>query len=231
MLVFVFRLVLTRKLNLLQKALSECGYTWKSYCLSPKQIGIPNSRTRFYMACERTSRFAELSEVIMEFPEAGDMERPRRKISEYLLKIETVEDLLISKEMLEKKWAGTLPVVTPNDDLTYCFTSLYSRQVHQSTGSVLLMDTDDNTKTALTKASFVEAPDKTAFFGKIRKFSPEELLRIFGFPDNFKFPEELNLRLRWKLVGNSLSVSVVSLLLKDLILNSNLYLNHKTALI
>ena len=29
------------------------GYRWKSYMVSPIQLGIPNNRTRFYMLCER----------------------------------------------------------------------------------------------------------------------------------------------------------------------------------
>lgn len=43
----------------------------------------------------------------------------------------------------------------------------------------------------------------------VRRFSPEEITRLLHFPGEFRFPEELSLRKRWHLAGNSLSVVAV----------------------
>jgi DNA (cytosine-5)-methyltransferase 1/tRNA (cytosine38-C5)-methyltransferase len=43
----------------------------------------------------------------------------------------------------------------------------------------------------------------------VRRFSPEEITRLLHFPDGFRFPDELSLRKKWHLAGNSLSVVAV----------------------
>lgn len=43
----------------------------------------------------------------------------------------------------------------------------------------------------------------------IRRFSPQEILRFLGFPDDFQIPHEIPLQKAWRLVGNSLSVPAV----------------------
>jgi DNA (cytosine-5)-methyltransferase 1/tRNA (cytosine38-C5)-methyltransferase len=48
---------------------------------------------------------------------------------------------------------------------------------------------------------------------KIRYFSPEEILRILGFPNSFSLPTQLSRRQLWKLIGNSLSIEPVRLML------------------
>jgi DNA (cytosine-5)-methyltransferase 1/tRNA (cytosine38-C5)-methyltransferase len=44
---------------------------------------------------------------------------------------------------------------------------------------------------------------------EVRRFAPEEIVRLLHFPDGFRFPAALPLRRRWHLVGNSLSVAAV----------------------
>jgi site-specific DNA-cytosine methylase len=43
-----------------------------------------------------------------------------------------------------------------------------------------------------------------------RRFSPDEVLRILGFPGSFRFPAELGVERRWRLAGNSLAVPAVA---------------------
>ncbi|NJC89248.1 MAG: DNA methyltransferase [Desulfuromonas sp.] len=49
-----------------------------------------------------------------------------------------------------------------------------------------------------------------------RRFAPHEIARLLGFPETFRFPEELPLRKRWHLLGNSLSVVAVRDVLEEL---------------
>jgi site-specific DNA-cytosine methylase len=52
--------------------------------------------------------------------------------------------------------------------------------------------------------------------GKYRRFSPEEVLRLLGFPESFQFAEGLALRKKWSLAGNSLSIPVIKYLIEHL---------------
>ncbi len=42
-----------------------------------------------------------------------------------------------------------------------------------------------------------------------RYFSPDEILRLHGFPPDFVFPDGLSSRTRWRLAGNSVHVACV----------------------
>ena len=46
--------------------------------------------------------------------------------------------------------------------------------------------------------------------GRLRRFTPHELLRLLGFPERCRLPSSLDDRRRYKLVGNSLSVVAVT---------------------
>jgi site-specific DNA-cytosine methylase len=47
----------------------------------------------------------------------------------------------------------------------------------------------------------------------VRRFSPAEIARLMGFREHFRWPTELGQRARYRLLGNSLSVTVVRALL------------------
>lgn len=51
---------------------------------------------------------------------------------------------------------------------------------------------------------------------RLRYFSPEELLHIFGFPETISYPSTVTNRKMYELIGNSLSVTVAGSLLKFL---------------
>jgi hypothetical protein len=55
------------------------------------------------------------------------------------------------------------------------------------------------------------------YSGQLRRFLPSELLCLFGFPSNFEFPDGINLEHQYKLIGNSINVTLVSLLIKELL--------------
>jgi len=47
---------------------------------------------------------------------------------------------------------------------------------------------------------------------RLRYFTPREIAGLLGFPSNFNFPASTPLRHRYRVLGNSLSVTVVSFL-------------------
>ena len=52
---------------------------------------------------------------------------------------------------------------------------------------------------------------------RLRYFSPSEICLLLGFPPEFSFPDSVTLKQQYKVLGNSLSVSVVGLLVLSLI--------------
>jgi tRNA (cytosine38-C5)-methyltransferase len=216
-------------LSLWHECLHDCGYTYEEYLLSPTQLKIPNHRTRYYMICERSNRFQcrtrhkedlNVSPLPGCIPDSEFADKKVRPISFYLntneIGTKEFEDLKIPDCVFEKKWAKQLPVVSPLDRATHCFTAAYGRQIHRATGSLLLMDSSRATSIADTP---LDRTDMTQYKSKLRRFSPRELLRIFCFPDDLKFPDDISLEHQYKLIGNSVNVCVIShvasFLLKD----------------
>jgi site-specific DNA-cytosine methylase len=50
----------------------------------------------------------------------------------------------------------------------------------------------------------------------VRRFTPREVARLMGFPDSFRLPDFCSRRQLWNMLGNSLSVPVVTWLLRHI---------------
>ena len=51
---------------------------------------------------------------------------------------------------------------------------------------------------------------------ELRYFSPAEISRLLGFPPQFSFPSTVTVEQQYKVLGNSLNVSMVGLLIVSL---------------
>lgn len=124
---------------------------------------------------------------------------------------EYLKSFTLTYEELQKPWAHNLSIVSPYDIETYCFTSGYSRIHHRASGSYLLMN--GKSPLAIDK---LDRSDMTKYDQQIRKFAPEELLLLFGFPSSYRFPDDINLSQRFRLIGNSISIYVVEIMVREL---------------
>ena len=218
--------------------LNECGYTFEEYMLNPTQFGIPNNRMRYYMVAERSDRFGSDTGLRREcrtsLPSNNDCGTITtsdsedviiRSLSNYIQKLDEKERVqyLIPEQVFESAWAKDIPIVCPLDRVTHCFTAGYGRQIHRSTGSLLLFnnnndDDDENHRNKPVADDPIDRTDMTIYKGKLRRFTEKELATLFGFPPSFVFPDELSLDHRYKLIGNSVNVKVISSLLQYLLL-------------
>lgn len=89
-------------------------------------------------------------------------------------------------DTLVRRYGGALDIVAADDPraCAACFTAAYGRS-HVRSGSYL--QTRDG----------------------LRRFSPREILRLLGFPDQFTFPPDTPTVQAWRHLGNSLSVFAV----------------------
>ncbi|KAK7246734.1 hypothetical protein RIF29_41604 [Crotalaria pallida] len=104
---------------------------------------------------------------------------------------------------LIERWGSAMDVVYPDSKRCCCFTKSYYRYV-KGTGSLLAtVQTKTRDKTSLKEQC-------------LRYFTPREVANLHSFPEDFEFPEQISLKQRYALLGNSLSIAVVAPLLKYL---------------
>ncbi|XP_020521337.1 tRNA (cytosine(38)-C(5))-methyltransferase isoform X1 [Amborella trichopoda] len=112
---------------------------------------------------------------------------------------------------LIERWGSAMDIVYPDSRRCCCFTKSYYRYV-KGTGSLL---------------ATVRVQRKQPLDGKVelselglRYFTPREVANFHSLPENFEFPEHINMKQRYALLGNSLSVAVVAPLLRYLFTDS-----------
>lgn len=104
-----------------------------------------------------------------------------------------------------------MDIVTRDDENSCCFTGGYFRY-SKGTGSML---------TILSRNEFnnIENNIPDTDINRLlhlRYFTPNEIARVMMFPDEFKFPEHITKKQRYKMLSNSINIYVVSLLISYL---------------
>lgn len=190
--------------KLMTDTITSLGYQFREFLISPTDLGIPNSRTRYYLVAVQ-SIFPLKSDLTLGVPEfidacqrcyevfmGNDYRNLQAKcISEYLEQDVGPEYYLHQEEL---KYLPVMDVVNMYSKRSCCFTKGYSR-LYQGTGSLIKLDNE-----------------------QIRLFTPKEVCNLMCFPPKFKFPDEVTNRQRYKLLGNSVNVEVVSFVLKCMFL-------------
>ncbi|KAJ2766866.1 hypothetical protein IWQ56_003549 [Coemansia nantahalensis] len=214
--------------TVLLRQLVRSGYRFEEFLLNPLQLCIPNSRTRYYLLAKRDAAPQECPDD-REFPAdfrhtvpgAGMIEPPADDAGrvDFERGIWHHDEVRQVKHYLEEQppapagWPR-LPqkildrhsyvhdVVTPEDRRTCCFTKSYTHYA-EGTGSVL--------QTHGTVGVDPMVRENT------RYFTPREVANLMGFPAAFSFPGGTSTKQQYRLLGNSLSVSVVAVLVDYLL--------------
>lgn len=168
--------------------LEDLGYQVAEHECCPTDLGIPNRRPRYYLAATTDSSL-----------EPDGLRMPRKAIAQIVgdfIDDSSPGEFELGEEEYEKYVQG-LNIVTPESRTSTCFTSAYGRSLTKS-------------------GSYLQQGDR-----KVRRFSPLEVSRFLGFQEStgsqsFFFPETLDARQLWKLLGNSISVTIVREILSQL---------------
>ncbi|KAJ2712441.1 hypothetical protein H4R19_002752 [Coemansia spiralis] len=212
----------------LLRQLVRVGYRFEEYLLNPLQLCIPNSRTRYYLLAKRDAAPRDCADDC-EFPahfrhsvpgaqmiepptdDAGRVDFEHgiwhhdkvQQVSHYLeqLSPDQASQFRLPEKILERH-SYVHDVVTPEDRRTCCFTKSYTHYA-EGTGSVL--------QTHGTVGVDPMRPDNS------RYFTPREVANLMGFPAAFSFPGDTTTKQKYRLLGNSLSVSVVAVLVDYLL--------------
>lgn len=162
---------------------------------------------------ERLSALATL-EVCWSHAEDARKVEVQRPIQDYLEHTSAepcdgdVAELIVGRNLLQKSFAPGLSYVQPSGTKSFCFTGHYGKVMHKSSGSLLYVD----------DGAPVNRTDLPSAHGRIRLFDPKEILNFLGFPKDFSLGRDLALRHRYKVVGNSIAVTVAADLLRFLLL-------------
>ncbi|KAJ2356531.1 hypothetical protein GGF43_002010 [Coemansia sp. RSA 2618] len=213
--------------NLLLQLIRE-GYRYEEYLLNPLQLCYPNSRTRYYLLAKRLAQPVGMAPFVKHplcfkydvpgtglIPPAVDTESrvdfekgvwnhdEVRQINEFMENLSDAESAKyrLSQKTLEKH-GYVHDVVTPNDRRTCCFTKGYTHYA-EGTGSIL------QTEGVVGKDPMTVE--------NTRYFTPREVANLMGFPAEFSFPEGTSNKQKYRVLGNSLSVSIVSVLMDYLV--------------
>ena len=199
-------------------SLEKHRYHVKEYVgLSPEtMLGVPVKRPRYYLLARR-EKFGSFDINSFESPSVED-------IAKYL-DGEIEIGLEIEKKKIEKYWKFFDVVnVASSRNVASTFTSGYGKTVFS--GSYILFDNCDiakrdvhaNNAYRLVKDDNSESDEQFAerVSRSMRYFSPRELCRLHGIKEQFVFPSSLSKRQQYKLIGNGISVNVVSKLLEYL---------------
>ena len=195
--------------NLLCDTLSRFGYQVREYILTPLELGIPNNRERYFLTAKRQKTISERMPLVRSLR----LKIPYRQteISEYLQ--DDCSEFLVPENYLQSLHEYKYDVVNPNSKSSATFTKAYGGKHMKGTGSLL------QTKEFDSEFSSSSIPDLIRI--GVRFFTPSEVARLHCFPSDFHFPSELTSKQKYMLLGNSLNVSVVSMLLKRLLIPAN----------
>lgn len=127
----------TRKL--LVDKLKALGFSIKEFLISPTQIGVPNSRLRYYLLAKKGT-FSnspcnqEITTHVTDLLQAQDTPNGSRTIGDYLdAAAEDLTEFELSDKVLLKH-AELLDIVQRHSDRSCCFTKAYGRYV-EGTGT------------------------------------------------------------------------------------------------
>uniref|UniRef100_A0A0N5ADS5 tRNA (Cytosine(38)-C(5))-methyltransferase n=1 Tax=Syphacia muris TaxID=451379 RepID=A0A0N5ADS5_9BILA len=208
--------------------LTGARFAFEEFILSPLQIGIPNSRPRYYLLARRDSETADFKgELCTEFPKELGLDRFRTcSVAEFIEN--NVDDCTndLNLSTLAQTISGLDLVASPSKQ-TACFTKSYSVYLKGS-GSLLVTAPELQTEAPkeqilklLESANELEKQALISSFG-LRFFTWREVASLLGFPKSFTKPKEISNKQMYHAFGNSISIYVVSALLKYLLRNNSI---------
>ncbi|XP_075408564.1 tRNA (cytosine(38)-C(5))-methyltransferase isoform X1 [Tenrec ecaudatus] len=162
--------------------------------------------------------------VLFKLETTQDIDRKHQQNSD--LSVQTLKEFLepdidlhqyFLPPRLLRRYALIFDIVTPTCRRSMCFTKSYGSFV-EGTGSVLQTSEDvqvEHIYKSLNTLSEEEKATKLLLL-KLRYFTPKEIANLLGFPPEFGFPENVTVKQRYRLLGNSLNVHIVAKLIKIL---------------
>lgn len=206
-------------------ALQRAGFELQEFLLSPTEIGVPNSRLRYYCLARKSKPFTFKTETILErLPSTVNESKKCKTIEEALKDVEPPKDVdytpfLLSDDILLKR-LRVLDIKYPSSRTTNCFTKAYTHYA-EGTGSIFCPVDEKQANTVFDeiKKSTLSSEGQLIKLKslKMRYFTPQEVAKLMSFPSEFTFPDETTAKQRYRVLGNSINVAIVGKLIEFLV--------------
>uniref|UniRef100_A0A336LUK9 tRNA (cytosine(38)-C(5))-methyltransferase n=1 Tax=Culicoides sonorensis TaxID=179676 RepID=A0A336LUK9_CULSO len=216
------------------KVLENNGYYYQEFIISPTELGVPNTRHRYYCLARKFKEFKFKSkEILRQLPDHTPQEVDPIKTFLESDGPEKLTEYLLPAKILSSRYK-VFAISTPDSMNSMCFTKAYTHYL-EGTGSIFT-SIDENEvekvfdlllnrgveskpgnkklKSDLELEETSEDPLKLLKPLKLRYFTPKEVSRLMKFPESFSFPEGVTRKQKYRLLGNSINVAVVSELIK-----------------
>lgn len=203
-------------------ALIKSGFHYQEFLLSPTEIGIPNTRFRYYCLARRNKPFSFKTNGILERLPNKTHEIVCPTIGDFLPSlIEDNTEYLLSDEILTKR-ANLLDITHFTSTNTRCFTKAYTHYA-EGTGSIFCPMTEKYLKDIFNEIQNNSLSEEEKLVKlkslTLRYFTPAEVAKLMCFPENFTFPSEMTNKQRYRVLGNSINVAIVGNLIEILYKN------------
>lgn len=206
--------------NLYIETLEKMEFEYQEFILTPTEIGVPNTRNRYYCLARRKSFSFKSKDILKTFPESIE-QSTASNIEQYLDKSNNFNIYLLSDDVLLKR-AWLLDIVHSNSANSMCFTKAYTHYT-EGTGSVYCPETKETLNDTFEKIKndLCENDEKLSALKSLnlRYFTPNEVARLMSFPTTFSFPNDTTNRQKYRVLGNSINVAVVGRLINLLVMD------------
>lgn len=211
--------------DLYVEALRKAGYHYQEFILSPSQLYIPNTRHRYYCLARKLQPFAFSDpELLKTFPVCTTAQEHLPQFGCHVLDYidvdsEYTQKALLPNKVLEKR-ANLLDIVGPDATNTICFTKAYTHYT-EGTGSVYCPQVERVAEVFENAKLQDDVQERLSNIKtlQMRYFTPNEVAKLMCFPVNdssesFSFPPKTTTKQKYRLLGNSINVYVVSELIR-----------------
>lgn len=200
------------------EALETSGFEFQEFLLSPTEIGVPNTRLRYYCLARRTPFSFKSSAILEKLPNSTYESQNPTTIESFLPELNSLQneaEYLLADDLLSKR-ASIFDIKHSSSTNSMCFTKAYTHYA-EGTGSIYcpmtkhqldevfaeIQDDSPSTDEKLTKLKRL----------KLRYFTTAEVARLMCFPNDFSFPNDTSNKQRYRVLGNSINVAVVAKLI------------------
>ncbi|KAI8124206.1 hypothetical protein FF38_00907 [Lucilia cuprina] len=211
--------------NMYVNALKKSNFYYREFILSPTQIGVPNTRHRYYCLARKSQDFSlPTDKLCLEMPMENEQLNENINLSTILIEEDKIPAEFYLDEKVLKRRVWLMDIVTNTASNTMCFTKAYTHY-SEGTGSIYCPLSLEEMQSIFSRLKDIEEMKNpgieeekersTLLFSlKLRYFTPREVARLMSFPETFDFSDKTTNRQRYRLLGNSINVKVVGELIK-----------------
>jgi DNA (cytosine-5)-methyltransferase 1 len=215
-----------KTLKTILRVLDDLGYSVNYTVMNASLYGVPQSRERVYFVCFK--KYLKIKDYNFPKPsfesvKLADILEPDSLTKDYVIdrndiKLEKHDNSFeFDSDLFGSAFLKPLRIGTINK-------GGQGERIYSIKGHAITLSAYGGGAAGKTGAYYIN--------NKVRQLSPRECLRVQGFPDSFKFPENISVSQSYKMCGNSVSVPVITkiyysildkLIESEISINSNVY--------